>query len=101
MSLQKRLSQPLRLLALLGWGSIHSQARTVEPHLGIWIKKSAHGKGYGREAIEAVVQWAFHNTEIPALRYDFDRANISSQKLVEPLIPYPRQLVSSMVYNSV
>ena len=57
----------------------------MEPHLGIWIKKSAHGKGYGREAIEAVVQWAFHNTEIPALRYDFDRANISSQKLVEPL----------------
>jgi len=69
----------------LGCGGIHSQARTVEPHLGIWIKKSAHGKGYGREAIEAVVQWAFHNTEIPALRYDFDRANISSQRLVESL----------------
>ena len=69
----------------LGCCGIHSQARTVEPHIGIWIKKSAHGKGYGREAIEAVVQWTFQNTAVSAIRYDFDRANHSSQKLVESL----------------
>ncbi len=66
-------------------GGLHSQARSVEPHLGIWIKKSAHGKGYGREAIAGVVQWAFGTFEIQALRYDFDRANTASQKVVESL----------------
>lgn len=69
----------------LGCGGIHSQARSMEPHLGIWIKKSAHGKGYGREAIAGVVQWAFGTFEIEAIRYDFDRANTASQKVVESL----------------
>ncbi|NDC38787.1 MAG: hypothetical protein EBZ48_12165, partial [Proteobacteria bacterium] len=35
--------------------------------------------------IEAVVQWTFQNTAVSAIRYDFDRANRSSQKLVESL----------------
>ncbi|MFM1848915.1 MAG: hypothetical protein RL417_2389 [Pseudomonadota bacterium] len=69
----------------LGCCGIHSQARSVEPHLGIWIKKSAHGHGYGREAVSALCDWAWRTLDYPALRYDVDRANTASRKVVESL----------------
>ena len=28
------------------------------PEMGIWVKKSAHGKGYGKEAMIAIKNWA-------------------------------------------
>jgi len=69
----------------LGMCGLHSQARSLEPHLGIWIKKGAHGSGYGREAVEALCTWAWSNLDYSALRYDVDRANVSSQRIAESL----------------
>src|ERR1700739_4307061 len=30
---------------------------TESPELGLWIKESAHGQGFGREAVAAVAEW--------------------------------------------
>ena len=72
----------------LGMCGLHSQARSLEPHLGIWIKKKAHGSGYGREAVTALCNWAWQNLNYPVLRYDIDRANEASRRVVESLGGY-------------
>jgi RimJ/RimL family protein N-acetyltransferase len=36
-----------------------------EPEIGIWIKEAAHGAGYGREAVAAVVAWHSRETVRP------------------------------------
>ena len=40
----------------------HESVRT--PELGIWIKRQAHGHGYGREAVLALVGWAVETLEV-------------------------------------
>ena len=35
----------------LGNCGLHGENKVKTPELGIWLKKAAHGKGYGREAI--------------------------------------------------
>ncbi len=58
---------------------------TNTPELGIWIKKSAHGNHYGREAISALKEWAENNLDYEYLRYPVDKRNIPSQKIPESL----------------
>lgn len=43
--------------AFLGLLGLHN-ARTAEPELGLWIREDAHGRGYGREAVRALAEWA-------------------------------------------
>lgn len=69
----------------LGAGGIHSLARVQEPSLGIWLKKSAHGHGYGREAVGALCAWAGEHLDYRALNYDVDRANTPSRMIAESL----------------
>ncbi|AIO19597.1 hypothetical protein KQ51_01723 [Candidatus Izimaplasma bacterium HR1] len=56
---------------------------TATPELGIWVKKDAHGIGYGNEAIVAIIEWAQKNIEFEYLKYPVDRGNISSRKIPE------------------
>lgn len=51
------------------------------PELGIWLKKSAHGRGYGHEAIAALVDWARNNTDYRQLKYPVDERNQASRKI--------------------
>lgn len=68
----------------LGMAGLH-EASTEIPELGIWIKKSAHGHGYGREAVTALKQWADANVSYIHLIYPVAAANISSRKIPESL----------------
>lgn len=68
----------------LGCAGIHS-ITTKTPTLGIWLKKSAHGKGIGKEAITALKQWAEKNLEYEYLVYPVDRRNVPSRKIPESL----------------
>ena len=68
----------------LGHGGLHHlDSRT--PELGIWIKKTAHGEGYGREAITALCRWALDNLDFDYLKYPVDRGNIPSRRIPESL----------------
>ncbi len=55
----------------------------ISPELGIWIKKSAQGNGYGIEAIEAVIHWAKTNIRFEYLRYPVDKRNHASKRIPE------------------
>src|SRR5262245_41091997 len=41
----------------LGMAGLH-RIDCPQPEIGIWIRESAHGLGYGREAVAAVIAWA-------------------------------------------
>jgi len=55
------------------------------PEMGGWLKKSAHGHGYGREAAAALKQWAEENLEYDHILWPCAVANVSSCKLAESL----------------
>jgi RimJ/RimL family protein N-acetyltransferase len=61
------------------------ESNTRHPEIGLWLKKSAHGKGYGREAAAAVKQWADEQMDYEYIVYPVDRDNIQSRKIPELL----------------
>lgn len=69
----------------LGICGLHGYRASVEPELGIWIKKAAHGNRYGLEAIGALKDWAEKHIEFERLIYPVDRRNISSRRIAEAL----------------
>lgn len=68
----------------LGCGGLHHVDRKT-PELGIWLKKSAHGSAYGREAMTALKKWADKNLAYDYLLYPVADANIASRKIPESL----------------
>lgn len=71
-------------LEFLGVCSIH-RIHTDTPEIGIWTKKSAHGHGYGREAIHRLRAWLIQNVDHEYLVYTVDKQNIPSRKIPESL----------------
>ncbi len=66
----------------LGGGGAH-KVNTDTPELGIWIKKSAHGHKYGREAVTAIKEWLDNNIHYKYIKYPVDKRNIASRKIAE------------------
>jgi RimJ/RimL family protein N-acetyltransferase len=58
---------------------------TREPELGIWIKAKEQNRGYGTEALKAIIEWINLNIEYDYLIYPIDRRNERSRKLIEKL----------------
>lgn len=54
---------------------------TKRPQLGIWIKSSAQGKGYGKESIIALKEWAENNLDYEYLKYPVKVENTASRKI--------------------
>jgi RimJ/RimL family protein N-acetyltransferase len=81
------LSLVIRLRAsdeFLGVAGIH-RIGTAEPEVGIWLKETAQGLGYGREAIGAIVKWAPAQIGAAALIYPVAKQNFPSRRLAESL----------------
>ncbi len=74
MAIAKKVS-----LEFVGVCALHN-LHTDTPELGIWTKKSAHGSGFGREAIRCLKQWADETLDYEYLLYPVDRRNLPSQK---------------------
>ncbi|MCL4398174.1 GNAT family N-acetyltransferase [Patescibacteria group bacterium] len=68
----------------LGCAGLH-EIKTRTPELGIWLKKSVHGSGLGREAVAALADWAQKNLDFDYLMYPVDKRNIPSRKIPESL----------------
>jgi ribosomal-protein-alanine N-acetyltransferase len=68
----------------LGHGGLH-HVDTPTPELGIWIKKAAHGNGYGLEAVAGLADWAACNLHFKYLIYPVDRRNLASRRIPEVL----------------
>ncbi|MBI2411985.1 MAG: GNAT family N-acetyltransferase [Deltaproteobacteria bacterium] len=69
----------------LGICAIHGNNDPQVPELGVWIKKSAHGKKLGKEAVRYLAEWAMKNLLFSYLIYPVDRDNIPSRKIAESL----------------
>jgi len=50
---------------------------------GIRIKRAAHGKGYGREGMLALIQRTRENIDFEYILRPVDKDNISSRKIAE------------------
>jgi RimJ/RimL family protein N-acetyltransferase len=92
MTEKRRLGTDLTLAILtkesqefLGCCGLHGRKNPREPELGIWLKKSAHGHAFGREAIAALRGWAERELIVDALIYPVDRNNIASRKIAKHL----------------
>jgi RimJ/RimL family protein N-acetyltransferase len=60
-------------------------AKTPHPEMGIWLKKTVHSRGYGKEAITGLKGWAEQNLKYEYLVYAADQLNLPSQKIAESL----------------
>jgi RimJ/RimL family protein N-acetyltransferase len=68
----------------LGMAGLHGVGRT-ETEVGIWIKETAHGSGYGREAIATLVSWAYRSGRVTEVIYPVVIENRPSRHLAESL----------------
>ncbi|MBW4669932.1 MAG: GNAT family N-acetyltransferase [Cyanomargarita calcarea GSE-NOS-MK-12-04C] len=68
----------------LGCTGIH-KLNSDSPEIGIWLKKSAHGNGYGLETVTTLKEWAEENLDYQYLIYPVDIANIPSRRIPERL----------------
>jgi len=53
--------------------------------LGLWLKKSSQGKGFGTEIITKLVEFLENNFVFQYILYPVDEQNISSRKIPEKL----------------
>ncbi len=67
----------------LGCVGLHGEENVRTPEIGIWLKQSAHGGGYGREAVHLLVNWTRKNIDLDYFIYPVDRRNIPSLKIPE------------------
>lgn len=65
--------------------TVIQEINSKEPEIGIWLKQSAHGKGYGLETIIGLKTWAEENLDFQHLVYCADKANIPSRRIPEKL----------------
>lgn len=69
----------------LGICAVHGTDDPQVAELGVWIKKSAHGKKVGREAVRYLAEWGRKNLLRSYFIYPVDRDNIPSRKIAESL----------------
>ncbi|MGX7872844.1 GNAT family N-acetyltransferase [Mesorhizobium sp. ORM6] len=86
-----------RCLGLVG---LHA-AQTASPELGIWIREDAQGKGIGREAIAAVVEWASGRLNPDCFEYPVAEENVASRRIAEGLGGSIVETRSNSKYTSV
>jgi len=84
-------NEALQLIAIdkiskefLGCVGLHD-LNTKIPELGLWFKKSVWGKGYGKESMAALKNWADKNINYEYISYPIFKENIASQKIAEYL----------------
>jgi RimJ/RimL family protein N-acetyltransferase len=70
--------------AFIGLAGLH-RTSDAEPELGIWVRADQHGNAYGREAVQAVAQWAAATFRPNGFIYPVATANGPSRRLAEAL----------------
>jgi ribosomal-protein-alanine N-acetyltransferase len=53
--------------------------------IGLWLKKSAHGNGYGTETVKTLIEFAEAHLDFEYLLYPVDKDNWISKKIPEKL----------------
>ena len=53
--------------------------------IGLWLKKSVHGIGYGTETVKTLIEFAEAHLDFEYLFYPVDKDNCASRKIPEKL----------------
>src|ERR1700739_218770 len=68
----------------LGMASLED-ADSASPELGLWLKESAHGQGFGREVVAALVEGGHATLGKRSFIYPVAIQNIGSRRIAENL----------------
>jgi RimJ/RimL family protein N-acetyltransferase len=68
----------------IGVCGIHD-LKTDHPRMGLWLKKSAHGKGFGKESVSLLIAWARNNLMFENITYTSHIDNTPSIRIIESL----------------
>ena len=60
-------------------------ADSVSPELGLWLKESVHGQGFGREVVSAMTEWGHHALGKEGFIYPVAVQNTASRRIAESL----------------
>ena len=60
-------------------------ADSVSPELGLWLKQSAHGQGFGGEVVAALVEWGHATLGKESYIYPVAVQNTASRRIAEKL----------------
>jgi RimJ/RimL family protein N-acetyltransferase len=60
-------------------------ADSISPEIGLWLKESAHGQGFGREVVAALVAWGHATLGKGSFIYPVAVQNIASRRIAEKL----------------
>ena len=71
-------------LEFLGVAGLHD-VEDAEPKVGIWIKETAHGSGFGRESVAALISFAARELGKRSVLYPVVEKNYPSRRLAESL----------------
>jgi RimJ/RimL family protein N-acetyltransferase len=65
-------------------GLPHWKMRTAaSPEVGLWLKESAHGQGFGREIVAAVAEWGHTALGKESFIYPVAVQNAASRRIAE------------------
>jgi RimJ/RimL family protein N-acetyltransferase len=68
----------------LGMASLED-ADSVSPEVGLWLKESSHGQGFGREVVAALVAWGHAALRKDSFIYPVAVQNTASRRIAENL----------------
>ena len=68
----------------LGMASLED-ADSISPELGLWLKESAQGRGFGREVVAALVEWGHATLGKGSFIYPVAVQNTPSRRIAENL----------------
>jgi RimJ/RimL family protein N-acetyltransferase len=60
-------------------------ADSDSPELGLWLKESAHGQGFGREVVASLLEWGHVSLGKRTFTYPVAVLNIASRRIAESL----------------
>lgn len=60
-------------------------ADSVSPEIGLWLKESAHGQGFGSEVVAALVEWGHAALGKVSFLYPVAVENTASRRIAEKL----------------
>lgn len=76
-------SNPTGFVGMIGFHRIKPEHHRAE--VGYMIEKEFQGKGYGKEAVNAIIEYAFQEMKIHSVEADIDKDNVASEQLLKSL----------------
>ena len=68
----------------IGVCGIHD-IKTNHARMGLWLKKQAHGQGFGKESVELLINWARASLNFDQITYTSHIENKPSIRIIESL----------------